>query len=130
MSASPYAAFLNLSEEVNADGRKVAVLNPGETCYAREGVMHGGATGALLEYAARLAVLDALRQKGNGEKPPSLATVSMTVDYLRPGPMSPNRALGRIVKLGQRVAHVNVDAWNADPGKLFATGKITIGIQQ
>lgn len=123
---TPYAGLMAIDRGTDVGGLPVATMTPGNMSFAREGVMHGGAVAALLDYAARFAVGDALEKGNRGDA--ALSVVSMTVDYLRPGLMVPSTARGQIVKLGARVASVNVLAWGADESKPFAAAKLTIGI--
>ena len=129
MNDTPYANFLAIREDKDADGNPICVMNPSDTAFGREGVMHGGAIAALLQAAGKHAVVHALKAAGNASEP-TVSTVSITVDYLRPGKMTANRAIARIVKLGARVANLTVQAWNDDPKKPFATAKLTMGIQR
>lgn len=123
---SPYADSLAIRRETDAEGRAVAAMTPGDTAFGREGVMHGGAIAALLHNAGRFAVRQALESGDRADVP--LHVVSMTIDYLRPGLMVPGIACGEIVKLGARVANVQVRAWGNDKARPFALAKLTIGI--
>jgi len=104
-----------------ATGQGTARMTPGETAMGRPGVMHGGAIATLLEQAGRAAVAAAVDGAGG----PAITLASMTVDYLRVGPMTAVQAAGTIVKLGARVAVVTASAWAGDPGKPFAAAKLT-----
>lgn len=103
------------------DGRAAAAIAPGEPAMGRPGAMHGGATATLLEQAGRAALVEAM----GGAAGADIMLASMTVDYLRVGPMAPSRALGTIVKAGGRVAVVSASAWADDPAKPYASAKLT-----
>lgn len=118
-----FAAFLGIATDVDR-GTAIARMIPGETAMGRPGVMHGGATATLLEQAGR-AVVAAAIDRTEGDARPVIELASITVDYLRVGPMAEVRAAGTIVKLGARVAVVTVSAWASDPVKPFATAKLT-----
>ena len=117
--ATDFAAFLGIAAD-----RGIARMMPGETAMGRPGVMHGGAIATLLEQAGRAAVAAAIDAAGE-EGRPAIMLASMTVDYLRVGPMAEAQAAGTIVKLGARVAVVMASAWAGDPGKPFAAAKLT-----
>ena len=117
--ATDFAAFLGIATKAG-DG---AVMIPGTTALGRPGVLHGGAIATLLEQAGRAVVAAAVDRPGGGT--PAIQLASMTVDYLRVGPMAEVRAAGTIVKLGARVAVVGTTAWADDPGKPFAAAKLT-----
>jgi len=85
--------------------------------------LHGGVTGALLEITALMqlawervlqdmdgAGADAERIAA-GEFPPMPKTIDVTVDYLRSGRPRETFARAEVQKLGRRVAHLHVKAW-------------------
>ena len=52
---------------------------------------------------------------------PSIGTIDLRVDYLRPGRGKYFVATGRVVRLGNRVAVAHIELVN-DAGELIATG--------
>jgi len=119
---SAFAELLALVTERDADG-PLCTLDPGDTVMGRPGVMHGGGVAALMEQAARAVLVEAL---GNGGGPlPTITLATMTVDYLRAGPMQPVRARGRVVRVGGRAASIAAEAWAEDAAKPFGAARFT-----
>jgi len=85
--------------------------------------IHGGVTGAILEITALMQlawdrVLAGMEAGGEaaarieaGQFPPMPKTIDITVDYLRSGRPRETFARASVQKLGRRVAHVHVQAW-------------------
>lgn len=117
MKLPPYAGLLGLSEE--ADG--VLVMPFGDAVLGRPGFVHGGAIGGLLEMAAIVALDAALASDGGGRIKP----INLTVDYMRGGREKDTRARGTVTRLGSRVANVDAVAWQDDPAKPIAHGRLT-----
>ncbi|UVO54549.1 PaaI family thioesterase [Sphingomonas sp. SUN039] len=115
--ASPYARTLGLTQ-VRESGRIVVTMPPGEGVAGRPGFLHGGAIGGLLDYAAWVAVMDAL-DEGAAIKP-----VGITVDFMRGGKMEDAHASARIVRMGRRIANVAATAWQEDEAKPIATATL------
>ena len=91
----------------------------------RRQILHGGVISAVLDVAAGFAVHLQV-SKNRIEKPdtapfPSIGTIDLRVDYLRPGRGSYFIATGRVVRLGNRVAVAHTELEN-DAGELIATG--------
>ena len=91
----------------------------------RRQILHGGVISAVLDVAAGFAIhLAVARQKAQepGTGPfPSIGTIDLHVDYLRPGRGKHFIATGRVVRLGNRVAVAHMELVN-DEGELIATG--------
>src|SRR3546814_9816369 len=85
-------------------------MTPGDTAMGRPSAMHGGAAATLIQQAGRAAVLEALAASKPEAEAAAITLVSMTVDYLRAGPMRPCRARGTIVKMGGRVVNIAAEA--------------------
>lgn len=92
---------------------------------ARKQILHGGVISAVLDVAAGFAIhLAVLRKKF--EEPveghfPTIGTINLHIDYLRPGRGHYFIATGRVVRLGNRVAVAQMELVN-DAGELIATG--------
>src|SRR3954465_12661077 len=91
----------------------------------RRQILHGGVISAVLDVAAGFAIHLAVA-KANDEDPergnfPSIGTIDLRVDYLRPGRGKFFIATGRVVRLGNRVAVAHMEMAN-DTGELIATG--------
>ena len=91
----------------------------------RRQILHGGVIAAVLDVAAGLAVhLQVSRSRIDHPDPghfPSIGTIDLRVDYLRPGRGNYFIVTGRVVRLGNRVAVAHTDMVN-DAGELIATG--------
>ncbi len=112
LAALPYATYLGL--EWFADGVLRLPFRGDLVGNYRIGALHGGVVAAALECAARLLLLQ------HGARAP--ATVDFTIDYLRPA-LSRDLYLRAVaVRIGQAVATVRVDAWQADPARPVAAG--------
>jgi len=87
-------------------------------------ILHGGVISAVLDVAAGFAIhLAAAKNHGDAAEGhfPSIGTIDLRVDYLRPGRGNYFIATGRVVRLGNRVAVAHMDLVN-DTGELIATG--------
>ena len=91
----------------------------------RRQILHGGVISAVLDVAAGFAIHLAVAQgerRGSGARHfPSIGTIDLRVDYLRPGRGNYFIATGRVVRLGNRVAVAHMELVN-DTGELIATG--------
>jgi uncharacterized protein (TIGR00369 family) len=91
----------------------------------RRQILHGGVISAVLDVVAGFAIHLAI-SKSRAEQPheghfPSIGTIDLRVDYLRPGRGHYFIATGRVVRLGNRVAVAHMDLIN-DSGDQIATG--------
>ena len=88
-------------------------------------ILHGGVIAAVLDVAAGFAIhLAVLKQRVETPQAahfPSIGTIDLRVDYLRPGRGNHFIATGRVVRLGNRVAVAHMELVN-DSGELIATG--------
>lgn len=105
----PYAGFLGVRAELKGD--ELTLVLPfsdhliGNPMIPR---MHGGVIGAFME-------LTALVQLGIANKSARFAkTIDIGIDYLRPGKPTDTYARARVVKVGRRVANVQVEAWQGE----------------
>jgi uncharacterized protein (TIGR00369 family) len=91
----------------------------------RRQILHGGVISAVLDVAAglaiHLAVSKSREESVSDGSFPSIGTIDLHVDYLRPGRGKYFIATGRVVRLGNRVAVAHMDLVN-DTGELIATG--------
>ena len=90
----------------------------------RRQILHGGVISAVLDVAAGFAIhLGVAGSKGEASEDhlPSIGTIDLRVDYLRPGRGNYFIVTGRVVRLGNRVAVAHMDLVN-DSGELIATG--------
>jgi len=91
----------------------------------RRQILHGGVIAAVLDVAAGFAIHLAVGKNRTDEPNdgqfPSIGTIDLRVDYLRPGRGKYFIATGRVVRLGNRVAVAHMELVN-DAGELIATG--------
>src|SRR3954468_16241873 len=75
---------------------------------ARRQILHGGVISAVLDVAAgfaiHLAVIKQRAESAHESHFPSIGTIDLRVDYLRPGRGDDFVATARVVRLGNRVA--------------------------
>jgi uncharacterized protein (TIGR00369 family) len=87
--------------------------------------MHGGVISALLDAAGGGAVFT---QVGPGDR---LSTIDLLVDYLRPCPPAALMAHAKVVRIGGRVALVQLACSpEAEPEKLVASGRAAYNIKR
>jgi uncharacterized protein (TIGR00369 family) len=122
-TSSAFGELLGILATSDEGGAPICTIHPGEAAMGRPSAMHGGAVATLLEQAGRAAAAAALAD-GEGA-PATIKLVSITVDYLRAGPMRASRARGEIVKMGGRVINIAAKAWADDPGKPYAAARLT-----
>jgi uncharacterized protein (TIGR00369 family) len=112
-SSDPEAAKLRF------DMRPELIGNP------RRQILHGGVISAVLDVAAGFAIYLAVNKErivsSEVDRFPSIGTIDLRVDYLRPGQGKYFIATGRVVRLGNRVAVAHTELAN-DAGELIATG--------
>lgn len=87
----------------------------------RRQILHGGVISAVLDVAAGIAVYLAVSKEKDINDFPSIGTIDLRVDYLRPGRGKYFIATGRVVRLGNRVAVAHTELVN-DSDELIATG--------
>ncbi len=92
---------------------------------ARRQILHGGVIASVLDvvagFAIHLAVITQRAEGGHESHFPTIGTIDLRVDYLRPGRGNHFIATGRVVRLGNRVAVAHMELVN-DGGELIATG--------
>ncbi len=122
MKLPPYADLLGLTVAGAEDGAPVLAMPWGAGVMGRPGFLHGGAIGGLLEMAAFAALL---ARYGDAERP-RIKPVTVTVDYMRGGREVETFALGRITRLGSRVANLEASAWQEDRDKPIAVARMNV----
>ena len=117
LAAIPYARFLGV-EEARSDGALELVLPFRDEIVGnmRLPAVHGGVLGAFLELTALLRLID---ESGTDRVP---KPITFSVDYLRSAGPTTTRARAEIFKLGRRIAHVHVIAWQDDRARPVAAG--------
>ena len=123
---SPYAELLQLAEAPDpAGGAPLLVMSPHEGLHGRPGFLHGGAIAGLLEFAAFSALHTALAEPATLIKP-----ITVTVDYLRGGELIETRARAEIIRLGRRIANLEVRAWQDDEAKPIALARLNFLLER
>lgn len=120
---SPYAQTLGLTFD-RSSGRIVVTMAPSTGAGGRPGFIHGGAISGLLDYAAWVAMHDAI-DDGARIKP-----IGITVDFMRGGKLEPAYASAQIERLGRRVANVIATAWQDDEAKPIARADLKFLIER
>lgn len=123
----PFNGLLGLKvESLDPEAPKLRFdMRPDLIGNARKQILHGGVISAVLDVAAGFAIhLAVIRERAESAHEshfPSIGTIDLRVDYLRPGRGNHFIATGRVVRLGNRVAVAHMDLVN-DAGELIATG--------
>ena len=107
---TPYYRFLGL--RAGPDGS--VVMPAGERHASDRAVIHGGVLAAFLEASGVLH----LRTTGA----PLVRTADMTAAFLRPAQLVDTFARVHPVRRGRRFAHLQITAWQSDPGSPVAVG--------
>ena len=114
-SLPPYAELLRLSVEPDPKGGPPLFIMPAhQGVVGRPGFLHGGAIAGLCEFAAFGALRDAA---GDGV---TLKPITVTIDYMRGGKVETTHARAEIIRLGRRIANVEVRAWQDDESRPIA----------
>lgn len=116
VAAIPYARWLGFTAEL--DGAELrGRLKYSEPLIGNASLpaLHGGTIGALLESTAIFEVLWKM------ETLVLPKTITITVDYLRPGRPADVHARAFVTRQGRRVANVRAEAWQEDPARPIAT---------
>jgi uncharacterized protein (TIGR00369 family) len=123
----PFNSVLGLKvESMDASAPKLRFdMRPELIGNPRRQILHGGVISAVLDVAAgfaiHLAVLKQRTEHAQEAHIPTIGTIDLRVDYLRPGRGNYFIATGRVVRLGNRVAVAHMDLVN-DSGEQIATG--------
>lgn len=122
LALPPYAEWLGVSAEETPDGPRFRLRFSNEVL-GRPGFVHGGALGGLMEIAA----VGTLRHALAAERPAPVAKpVSVSFDFMRGARERETVAEARIVRLGSRVATVEVHAWQDDRDRPVAAARMTL----
>lgn len=122
VAAIPYFSFLGLAVTTEADGRRLATMKFAEHLVGNPTVpaLHGGTLGALLESVALLECIAST----DGDALPK--TITLTVDYLRPGQTRDVFARANVLKAGRRVTTLHCSAWQDDEATPIATATVHV----
>ena len=114
----PYARLLQLSVDDSAATPRF-VMPFHDDVVGRPGFLHGGAIAGLLEFAAFHTLGHAI-----GDDAVTMKPITVTVDYLRGGVPRETFAEAIVERLGNRIANVEVFAWQAERDKPIASARI------
>jgi uncharacterized protein (TIGR00369 family) len=109
LSRIPYARFLGVRAELKGD--ELTLVLPFQEHLVGNPMLpalHGGVVGAMME----LAALTQLAITSKNAK--TAKTIDIGVDYLRSARPVNTFARARVVKIGRRIANVQVEAWQAE----------------
>jgi uncharacterized protein (TIGR00369 family) len=118
LEALPYTRFLGLSAALVGDSVRLSL--PFRQSLVGNPVLpaiHGGVVGACLETAALLQIIHLRRAL------PLPKTIDFTVDYLRAARAEPIHADAQVERLGRRVVHVRMRAFQAAESEPVALGR-------
>ncbi len=125
-SLPPYAQLLQLFTEPDPRGGPSLMVMPNHNgVIGRPGFLHGGAIAGLCEFAAFAALRDAL----DGE-PVTMKPITVTVDYMRGGKLEETRARAEIIRLGRRIANLEVRAWQEDETRPIAVARLNFLLER
>ena len=116
----PYAQLLRLQPVPATGGAPALMRMPAhDGVVGRPGFLHGGAIAGLLEFTAFAALRAAL-----GEEETVIKPITVTVDYMRGGKLEDTTARAEIIRLGQRIANLEVRAWQDDEHAPIALARL------
>jgi uncharacterized protein (TIGR00369 family) len=115
VAAIPYARLLGIDVEEKADGIEcILPFHADLIGNTRLPAIHGGVIGSFLEMTA---IFRLIAESGLENVP---RPISFTIDYLRSAGPRETRARGEIFKLGRRISHVRVIAWQEERDRPIA----------
>jgi uncharacterized protein (TIGR00369 family) len=126
----PYADFLGIRIDDLADsgdGAPLLAMPFSEGLVGGPGRLHGGAIAGLLEIAAIAAIDATLEDEGQNARS-IFKPITVTVDFMRPGLLVDTFAKGEVIRIGNRVANVAVEAWQDDPARPIAAARMNLAI--
>jgi uncharacterized protein (TIGR00369 family) len=117
VAAIPYAGLLGIDVELVEDGIECVLPFSADLIgNTRLPAIHGGVIGSFLELTALFRLID---ESGLENVP---RPISFTIDYLRSAGPRATRARAEIFKLGRRISHVRVIAWQDERDRPVAAG--------
>lgn len=115
----PYANFLGVRFSENEDGSLLFRMpfdekNIGNTALP---AIHGGVIAGFMENAAVMSLMWAMESTSQPK------VIDFNIDYTLSGRAQETYARCDIVKLGKRIANVQITAWQDDPNKAIAVAR-------
>lgn len=113
----PYAQALGMEINGQELGVPIITMPFGDVVIGRPGYLHGGAMAGLLEIAAMASLYAALDKRGQKY---SVKQVNVTVDFMRGGTNHISYAIGKVNRLGRKLANVEAEIWQEDRNRIIA----------
>ena len=120
-----YDRFLGVAVAEQPGEAPLYAMAFGDHVEGRSGYLHGGAIAGLLEVAAYAALEHALRDERSRRAKP----IGVSVEYMRHGLVKLTHAQGRVIRIGRRIANVAVEAWQDDPSRPIAAGRMRYSLR-
>lgn len=117
----PYARALGMQIKGHEDGVPIITMPFGDNVIGRPGYLHGGAMAGLLEIAAMASLYAALDQRGQKY---SVKQVNVTVDFMRGGANHMSYAIGKVNRLGRKLANVEAAIWQEDRNRIICAAQM------
>lgn len=113
----PYARELGMELDHFVDGVPVFTCPYNDNIIGRPGFFHGGALSGIMEFSAIAALESQIFQS---DKKIRIKPVNITINFMRGARNETVYAMGKITRLGRRVANVEAMAWQSDKNKPVA----------
>lgn len=122
----PYADFLGIRIAGERDGAPLLAMPYADGLAGAAGRLHGGAIAGFLEIAAVAAIDATLEEPADARS--IFKPVSVTLDFMRPGLAAETYAAGKVIRIGATIANVVVEAWQDNPARPIAAGRMNLAI--
>ena len=124
----PYADFLGIRIAGERDGAPLLAMPFADGLLGGRSRLHGGAIAGFLEIAA-VATIDATLEEPRDARS-IFKPISVTLDFMRPGLAVETYAAGKVIRIGATIANVAVEAWQEDPARPIAAGRMNLAISR
>ncbi len=112
----PYAKSLGMRIDSYEGDTPIIAMPFSDIVIGRPGFLHGGAMAGLLEIAAMASLRSALNKRGIDY---SVKQINVTVDFMRGGASQTSYAIGKVNRLGRRLANVEAAIWQEDRERII-----------
>ncbi len=117
----PYAKALGMAVNRYEDSVPIISMPFSDVVIGRPGFLHGGAMSGLLEIAAMASLYAALDKRGQKY---SVKQINITVDFMRGGDNHMSYAIGKVNRLGRRLANVEAMIWQDNRERIIAAAQM------
>lgn len=117
----PYARALGMQINGHEDGVPIIAMPFDDNVIGRPGFLHGGAMAGLLEIAAMASLYAALDKRGQKY---SVKQINVTVDFMRGGAHHMSYAIGKVNRLGRKLANVEASIWQEDRKRIISAAQM------